>query len=213
MTSYKSKLRVHYGYAFEDALIDEICLVAKHKVIAAEQAVINFEDTIQYMPLLLKGSIKVLRVDEQGNEVFLYYLEKGDTCAMSLTCCLGNKKSEIIALSEEESELLLIPVKYLNEWLCVYTSWKNFIFNSYNARLEELLTVIDSLAFMNMDKRLLKYLQDKSMVLGTLELEITHQNIAQELNSSREVVSRLLKKMESKNIIKLSRNKITILNL
>jgi len=213
MTSYKSKLRVHYGYAFEDALLDEICLVSIHKVIAAEQTVINFEDTIQYMPLLLKGSIKVLRVDEQGNEVFLYYLEKGDTCAMSLTCCLGNKKSEIIALAEEESELLLIPVKYLNEWLCVYTSWKNFIFNSYNARLEELLTVIDSLAFMNMDKRLLKYLQDKSMVLGTIELEITHQNIAQELNSSREVISRLLKKMESKNIINLSRNKITILNL
>jgi len=213
MNLYKSKLHEHYAYVFEDALLDAIYQVAIPKVLEAEETVINYGDTIQFMPLLLKGAIKVLRVDEQGNEVFLYHLEKGDTCAMSLTCCLENKKSNIIALAEEITELLLIPVKFLNDWICIYPSWKSFIFNSYNARLEEMLTVIDSLAFMNMDERLLKYLNDKSMVLGTFELVVTHQNIAQELNTSREVISRLLKKMEAKKIIQLSRNKITLLNM
>lgn len=213
MKVHKDKLKNHYGYIFEEALLNEICAVSKYKAISAEESIMNLGDTIQYMPLLLKGAIKVLRVDDKGNEVFLYHLEKGDTCAMSLTCCLGNKKSEIIALAEEDSELLLIPVQYLNEWLCKYNTWKSFIFDSYNNRLEEMLSVIDSLAFMKMDERLHKYLRDKSMVLGTLDIEITHQNIAQELNSSREVISRLLKKMEQRKLIKLSRNKISLIEM
>ena len=126
---------------------------------------------------------------------------------------MGNKKSSIIALAEEETELLLITVNYLNEWLCKYSSWKTFILDSYNSRLNEMLEVIDSLAFMNMDERLLKFIKDKCMVLGSLDLDITHQQIAQELNSSREVISRLLKKMEQRNLVKLARNNITLLNL
>jgi len=213
MDSHKSKLKEHYGFIFEDTLLEEIYRVARFKKATLDEAVINAGDTIQYMPLLLNGAIKVSRVDAKGNEVFLYHLEKGDTCAMSLTCCLGNKKSSIIALAEEETELLLIPVNYLNEWLCKYSTWKSFIFDSYNVRLNEMLEVIDSLAFMNMDERLLKFLKDKSMVLGSTDLEITHQQIAHELNSSREVISRLLKKMEQKNLILLARNKVSLLNL
>jgi len=213
MGIHKSKLNEHYGYIFEDALLEEICSVSKYKKVSSDEAILNIGDTIQFMPLLLKGAIKVSRVDAKGNEVFLYHLEKGDTCAMSLSCCLGNKKSSIIALAEEETELLLIPVNYLNEWLCKYSSWKSFIFDSYNVRLNEMLEVIDSLAFMNMDERLLKFLKDKSMVLGSTDLEITHQQIAHELNSSREVISRLLKKMEQKNLIILARNKVSLLNL
>ena len=209
----KSKLIDFYGYIFEDDLIAEISSVSKFKKASPEEVVISIGDTIQYMPLLLKGAIKVSRVDAKGNEVFLYHLEKGDTCAMSLTCCLGNKKSSIIALAEEDTELLLIPANYLNDWLCKYSSWKSFIFDSYNLRLNEMLEVIDSLAFMNMDERLLKLLKDKCMVLGVRTLEITHQQIAQELNSSREVISRLLKKMEQQNLVKLARNKIELLNL
>lgn len=209
----KAKLKEHYGYIFEEELLNEICSVSNYRSIPAEESIMNLGDTIQYMPLLLKGAIKVLRVDDQGNEVFLYHLERGDTCAMSLTCCMGNKKSEIIALAEEDSELLLIPVHYMNEWLCKYNTWKGFIFDSYNSRLEEMLSVIDSLAFMKMDERLHKYLRDKSMVLGKMEIEITHQQIAQELNSSREVISRLLKKMEQKNLIRLARNKVRLLEL
>mgnify|MGYP003388877025 FL=1 len=196
MGIYKTRLKEHYGYILEDALLEEISRVSKFRKASPEEIIISVGSTIQYMPLLLKGAIKVCRVDAQGNEVFLYHLEKGDTCAMSLSCCLGTKKSSIIALAEEETELLMIPVNYLNEWLATYSSWKSFIFDSYNSRLNEMLEVIDSLAFMNMDERLLKLLKDKSMVLGRVDLEITHHQIAQELNSSREVISRLLKKLE-----------------
>ncbi len=213
MKDYKDKLLYHYGSIFEEVLIKEICAVSKYKALASEEPIINIGDTIQYMPLLLKGVIKVLRVDTLGNEVFLYHLEKGGTCAMSISCCLGNKKSEIIALAEEDCELLLIPVEYHMEWLCKYNSWKSFIFNSYHNRLEEMLLVVDSLAFMKMDERLLKYLRDKSKVLDTLDLEITHQSIALELSTSREVISRLLKKMEHRKLIKLSRNKIHFIEL
>ena len=114
MKEYKDKLQHHYGSIFEEILLQEIAAVSKYKGLAGEASIINLGDTIQYMPLLLKGAIKVLRVDAQGNEVFLYHLEKGGTCAMSLACCLGNKKSEIIALAEEDCELLLIPVQYLS---------------------------------------------------------------------------------------------------
>ncbi len=213
MSSYKDKLKEHYSYILEDSLLEEIARVAKYKTANSDEVIMSIGEAIQYMPLLLKGSIKVNRVNEKGDEVFLYHLEKGDTCAMSLTCCLGNKKSSISASAEEDTELLLIPISYLNDWLCKYSSWKSFIFDSYNSRLNEMLEVIDSLAFMNMDERLLKLLKDKTMVLGKFDLEITHQQLAQELNSSREVISRLLKKLEQQNIVALSRNNVRLLDL
>tara|TARA_B110000908_G_C10086443_1_gene371960 strand:+ start:87 stop:737 length:651 start_codon:yes stop_codon:yes gene_type:complete len=210
MTTTLDKINLHYGYVFENALIEEINHVANLRKLNEGDAIISYGDTIKYMPLLIKGSIKVFREDEKGNEVLLYYLEKGDTCAMSLSCCLGNKKSEIQAVVEEESEVLLIPINYMNEWICKYETWKSFVFNSYNSRLEEMLKVIDSLAFMKMDERLFKHLQDKCMVIGSFELVINHRELALELNSSREVISRLLKKMEIEGKITLKRNLIVL---
>ena len=210
MTTTLDKINLHYGYVFENALIEEINHVANLRKLNEGDAIISYGDTIKYMPLLIKGSIKVFREDEKGNEVLLYYLEKGDTCAISLSCCLGNKKSEIQAVVEEESEVLLIPINYMNEWICKYETWKSFVFNSYNSRLEEMLKVIDSLAFMKMDERLFKHLQDKCMVIGSFELVINHRELALELNSSREVISRLLKKMEIEGKITLKRNLIVI---
>ena len=210
MTTTLDKINLHYGYIFENALIEEINHVANLRKLNEGDAIISYGDTIKYMPLLIKGSIKVFREDEKGNEVLLYYLEKGDTCAMSLSCCLGNKKSEIQAVVEEESEVLLIPINYMNEWICKYETWKSFVFNSYNSRLEEMLKVIDSLAFMKMDERLFKHLQDKCMVIGSFELVINHRELALELNSSREVISRLLKKMEIEGKITLKRNLIVL---
>jgi CRP/FNR family transcriptional regulator len=210
MITTLDKINLHYGYIFENALIEEINHVANLRQLNEGDAIISYGDTIKYMPLLIKGSIKVFREDEKGNEVLLYYLEKGDTCAMSLSCCLGNKKSEIQAVVEEESEVLLIPINYMNEWICKYETWKSFVFNSYNSRLEEMLKVIDSLAFMKMDERLFKHLQDKCMVIGSFQLVINHRELALELNSSREVISRLLKKMEIEGKITLKRNLIVI---
>ena len=210
MATTLDKINTHYGYIFENELIEEINHVANLRKLNEGDAIISYGDTIKYMPLLIKGAIKVFREDEKGNEVLLYYLEKGDTCAMSLSCCLGNKKSEIQAVVEEESEVLLIPINYMNEWICKYETWKSFVFNSYNSRLDEMLKVIDSLAFMKMDERLFKHLQDKCMITGSFELSINHRELAVELNSSREVISRLLKKMEIDGKIILKRNLIEL---
>ena len=210
MATTLDKINTHYGYIFENELIEEINYVANLRKLNEGDAIISYGDTIKYMPLLIKGAIKVFREDEKGNEVLLYYLEKGDTCAMSLSCCLGNKKSEIQAVVEEESEVLLIPINYMNEWICKYETWKSFVFNSYNSRLDEMLKVIDSLAFMKMDERLFKHLQDKCMITGSFELSINHRELAVELNSSREVISRLLKKMEIDGKIILKRNLIEL---
>ena len=210
MATTLDKINTHYGYIFENELIEEINHVANLRKLNEGDAIISYGDTIKYMPLLIKGAIKVFREDEKGNEVLLYYLEKGDTCAMSLSCCLGNKKSEIQAVVEEESEVLLIPINYMNEWICKYETWKSFVFNSYNSRLDEMLKVIDSLAFMKMDERLFKHLQDKCMITGSFELSINHRELAVELNSSREVISRLLKKMEIDGKIILKRNLIVL---
>ncbi len=210
MKSTIEKINLHYGYIFENALIEEVNHVANLRKLKEGDSIISYGDTIKYMPLLLKGSIKIFRVDEKGNEVLLYYLEKGDTCAMSLSCCLGNKKSEIQAIVEEESEVLLIPINYMNEWICKYDTWKSFVFNSYNSRLDEMLKVIDSLAFMKMDERLFKHLQDRCMITGSFDLSINHRELALELNSSREVISRLLKKMEVDGKIVLKRNLIVL---
>lgn len=210
MKTTLDKINFHYGYIFEQKLIEDVYNVSNHRILMEGDAIINYGDPIKFMPLLLKGAIKVFREDENGNEILLYYLEKGDTCAMSLSCCLGNKKSEILAVVEDDCEVLLIPINYMNQWICKYDSWKSFVFSSYTSRFDEMLKVIDSLAFMKMDQRLYKHLQDKCMITDSFELSINHRELALELNSSREVISRLLKKMEVDGKIILKRNLIVL---
>ena len=166
---------------------------------------------IKTMPLLLEGVIKVLREDDDGDELLLYFLEKGDTCAMTMTCCVGNHKSEIRAVTELDTKLIMIPVGKMEEWTGKYKSWRQFVFDSYHKRLMELLETIDNIAFKKMDERLLKYLKDKVAVTGNSIIKGTHQEIAYELHTSRVVVSRLLKKLENKKIISLNRNSLEVL--
>ena len=165
------------------------------------------------MPLLLSGAIKVLRVDENGDELLLYFLEPGDTCAMTMSCCLGHTKSEIKAIAELDTELLMVPVQKMEEWTTTYKSWRNFVFQSYHSRLQELLHTVDTIAFLNMDERLLKYLKDKAKISGETTLQTTHQEIAYDLNTSRVVISRLLKKLETMKKIQLKRNSIKLRSL
>ena len=160
---------------------------------------------------MLTGAIKILREDFDEGELLLYFIEKGDTCAMSMQCCLGNAKSEIRAIAETDGQLILIPVAKMNEWLGKYATWRNFVFNSYNNRLKEMLTTIDHLAFMNMDKRLLNYLLEKSKINNSNQVQNTHQEIAYDLNTSRVVISRILKALENKGKIKLNRAYIELL--
>jgi CRP/FNR family transcriptional regulator len=200
-----------YSYIFEEALLDEIAKVTVYKEFKADDYLIEIGDYIKTIPLLLTGAIKILREDENGDELLLYFLERGDTCAMTLTCCMGQSKSRIQAIAETDGAMLMIPVEKMEEWLTKYKTWRNFVFDNYNIRLNEMLEAIDTLAFMNLDERLYKYLTDKAKVIGDTEIKNTHQEIAYEMHTSRVVISRLLKALELKGKIKLHRNKIEIL--
>lgn len=202
------KLKESYGYLFEEELLKEIELHGKIREYDTNALIIDVGQKIEFMPLLLTGAIKIMREDELGDELLLYYLESGDTCAMTLTCCLGNSKSEIRAVAEEPTELIFVPVQKMDDWMVKYKSWRNFVLQSYQSRLGEMLEAIDSLAFMKLDQRLYKYLTDKVKISGSLEVEYTHQQIAEELHSSRVVISRLLKQLEKDGKINILRNKI-----
>ena len=205
------QIKESYGFLFEDELIAEIAKVGLFKSLKRGEKLMEIGSYIKHMPLLFKGSVKIVREDNDGNELLLYFLEKGDTCAFSLTCCMGDKKSEIKAIIVEDAEMVLIPVQKMEEWLCKYQTWKNFVFESYNLRLEEMLETIDTLAFMKMDQRLFKFLTDKVKLIGSTNIENTHQEIAYNLNTSRVVISRLLKQLENEKKIKLHRNRIEVL--
>ncbi len=205
------ELQQNYGGQFQPELIEEIDKVAIFKEVKTGEELIKVGDYIRSMPLILTGAIKILREDENGDELLLYFLEKGDTCAMTLACCIGNKKSEIKAVAETDATLLMIPVQKMEEWSSKYKSWRNFVFDSYHHRLMEVLQSIDSIAFSKLDDRLLKYLQHKKKFFKSNLIEITHQEIAQDLNSSRVVISRLLKKLENQNAIELHRNSIKLI--
>jgi CRP/FNR family transcriptional regulator len=206
-------LQQQYGYLFEDELLVEIDTIGKHRHIVQGETIMDIGERINYMPLLLDGAIKILREDEEGDELLLYFLEKGDTCAMTFSCGLGKKKSEIRAVTESDSELLMIPAEKMATWMAKYSSWQQFIIDSYHIRMMELLETVDTLAFLRMDERILKHLQDKAKVINDDSIYTTHQNIAYDLHTSRVVVSRLLKKLEREGKIAMHRNHIKVIAL
>ncbi len=206
----KELLYENYDYIFEKELIEAIENIGFLKNIKEGDTIIKIGDTIKYMPLLLDGAIKISRQDKNGDELLLYYLEKGDVCAMTLTCCMGDKVSKIQAIAETDTAIIMIPVQKMSDWVKDFHSWRTFVFESYNNRFNEMLETIDSLAFSNMHERILKYLKDKVIITKGTLLSITHQIIAYDLNTSRVVVSRILKSLENESKLKLHRNKIEV---
>jgi CRP/FNR family transcriptional regulator len=207
------ELQENYGHIFEEELINEINQTGTYREIHEAHKLMEIGDYVKSMPLLISGVIKVLREDDDGDELLLYFLEHGDTCAMTLTCCMGHTKSEIRAIAETNAKLIMVPIQKMEEWLSKYTSWRNFVLQSYHNRLNEMLETIDSIAFLKMDDRLLKYLKDKARVTNDNTISTTHQQIAYELHTSRVVISRLLKKLENLGEIELNRNQIRLLDL
>jgi len=189
-------------------LLAALATHARHVKFATGETLINYGNYIKTVPLILSGSIKVIKEDEEGKEVFLYYLKPGETCAMSLTCCSTYQPSQIKAVAEESTELLSVPVNKHEEWMNHYREWKELVGRTYATRFDELLQTIENIAFKNMDERLIEYLQAKFKHLKTEQLNITHQEIANELGTSREVISRLLKQLERDGAISLGRNKV-----
>tara|TARA_R110002020_G_scaffold82497_3_gene204178 strand:- start:11062 stop:11667 length:606 start_codon:yes stop_codon:yes gene_type:complete len=188
------ELKEYYGGQFEPELISEINQVATFVEVPEGKDLIRPGQYIKTMPLLLSGSIKIMRPDSNGDELLLYHLEKGDTCAMSMTCCMGNTKSEIHAVTETPAKLLMIPIEKMEEWSSKYSTWRNFVFTSYHNRMMELLESVDNIAFNNMDERLGNYIFDKVKILNSKHIYTTHKEIAYDLHTSRVVISRLLKK-------------------
>lgn len=176
--------------------------------IHAGESLIQIGQYIKYMPLILSGSLKIMREDDDGKELLIYHVDPGETCAMSITCCMGDTKSNVRAEAEEDTTLIAIPIHLLDQWSSEYVSWKHFIMRTYQKRFEDLLKTIDSIAFQKLDDRLLQLLKEKSLKSPEQVITATHQEIANELHSSREVISRLLKKLENEGTVKLGRNKI-----
>ncbi|MDB0040918.1 Crp/Fnr family transcriptional regulator [Algibacter sp.] len=204
-------LQQKFAHSLDEDLITEISKNGILKKFKKDDIIIDINQSLNFIPLLLIGDIKIIREDKDGNELLIYFLEAGETCTMSLTCCLGTTKSKIRAVAEKDSSLVMIPVENMQRWFHNNSSWRNFILQSYQIRFDEMLEAIDSLAFMKMDERLYKYLKNMAMVDESKTISIKHQDIAEDLNTSRVVVSRLLKKLENENKIELGRNKIVII--
>lgn len=191
-------------------LADEIYTNGKLLKFSVGDVIIEPGKYIKVVPMLVKGAVKILRVDTDGNEIFLYHIKAGQSCAVSLSTCLTDKISSIKAVAEEPTEVLTVSAENAKKWFHTYQSWRIFVLNTMDARFEELLKTVDKIAFLNIEDRLIAFLNAKTKALNTPTLIITHQEIANELSASREVISRNLKILEKKNRVKLFRNKIEL---
>jgi CRP/FNR family transcriptional regulator len=198
-------------HEFEPRLLEDIEKTGAYRKLNAGEELMRPGMYVRSIPIILSGSLKILRQDESGQETFLYFLTKGDTCAMSLTCCTANRPSSVRAVAEDPTELILLPVEKLDYWMNLYPSWKGFVFQAYQKRFEDLLEAVDSLAFRKMDERLWRLLRKKAGLQEKRYVYSTHQELAEELSTSREVVTRLLKKLEGLGKIKTHRNRIELL--
>lgn len=208
----KEILQQNFPVFKNDSLLDSIAKEARWFNNEKEETIVDIGDFPRWIPLVTKGAIKISRADDDGGEIFLYYLYPGQTCAMTLNCCMIDKPSEIRAVAEAGTEFVGLPRKSLPNWMLEFEEWRQFTLESYNERYENLLATIDAIAFQKLDERLLNLLQDKSIAVGSTEIEVTHKRLAEELHSSREVISRLLKQLEKIGKVELGRNKVKILD-
>lgn len=193
------------------ALLEKLKKEGTVKIFPPDTVIIDENDYIKFVPIVLNGSIKVFKLDEEGREILLYYIKPGESCVMSFLGATCNGTSKIKAVIEEEAEILVLPVTKATDLIRENPQWTQFIFELYNRRFEELLSVVNAIAFQKVDVRLWELLRTKVKMLKTEELTMTHQQIADELGTAREVVSRLLKQLERDRKISLGRNKIKVL--
>lgn len=193
---------------FESGLRSAISKEGTFKEFKAQEELIREDQFIRSFPIVLSGLIKVSRTDEEGNELLLYYLRPGEVCTVSLICCMDRTRSRVKAIAEEETTAIVVPVELLDNWMTMFQTWKEYVMRSMQLRFDELLDVLDSIAFLKMDERLEKFFTDRYRSSGSKIFEGSHQDVALAMNSSREVISRLLKQMEKKGLISLSRGRI-----
>ena len=197
----------------EEDLVHEMMEVAEFRTIPEGSTMMRTGQNIRSALLVVDGLVKIYREDDQGNEFFMYYLDSGKACAISLVCALGQETSGLMAKADTEATVISIPVQYVDEWMGKYKSWAQFALSSYRERFDELLQTIDHIAFRNMDERLLFYLKRHMEKQNTNIISTSFTEIAQDLNSSREVISRLMKKLSDKGIVQLHNSHVEIINL
>jgi CRP/FNR family transcriptional regulator len=207
----RNALEEIYGHVLNSELLDAIVAQGKFMEVPKGALIMDVGDPIPGLPLLMKGAIKILRVDEEGDEMLIYFLESGDSCAMTLGSFFGVSKSSIRAVAEQDSTLVIVPMEKAYDWVGEYSDFRQFVIESFNTRLQELVEAMDSLAFLDLHGRLTKYLSDRVKVNGTTTLDTTHAEIAADLHTSRVVVSRILKQLEREGTIELHRNRIEVL--
>ena len=198
-------------FSINISLLEQLKKEGTIKTFPSDTVIIDENDYIKFVPIVLNGSIKVFKLDEDGREMLLYYIKPGESCVMSFLGATCNGTSKIKAVVEEPAEVLLLPVHKATDLFRENPQWIQFIFELYSRRFEELLSVVNAIAFRKVDVRLWKLLKTKFKTLKTDELNMTHQQVADELGTAREVVSRLLKQLERDKKILLGRNKIKIL--
>jgi CRP/FNR family transcriptional regulator len=198
---------------FEPELIAILEKNAAERTFHAGEVIMRTGQYIKSTVLVLSGRLKIYRENDEGGEFLIYYVGPGEACAVSMICALQSQTSEITAKAVDDTEVLMLPVQLMDELIQQFKSWSQFVIQTYRQRFDEMLSVIDNIAFKNMDERLEFYLKRCKTQTGRTQINLTHQQIADDLNSSREVISRLLKKMELLGKIKLNRNSIDLMNL
>ncbi len=196
---------------FSNSLLEEIEANAVYQSSKAGDIIMRTGQYIKNTVLVLSGQIKIYREDDDGGEFFMYYLQPGQACAISMICATKSEKSQIMAKVVEDAELMMVSLPLMDKWMMQHRSWYEFVIDTYRSRFEEVLEVIDNIAFRAMDERLEFYLNRQQEATGSRELKVSHQEIASDLSTSREVISRLLKKMEQRGFLKLNRNQIELL--
>jgi CRP/FNR family transcriptional regulator len=204
-------LKIKLASIFEKKLIEEIVEVGKIHHLKEGDVIMDYGKPVRFMPIVLNGTLRVMRKDDEGREIILYYLSNNESCAMAYACCMEAKRSEIKAIAEDDVELISIPHEKLDEWLIKYSSWKSYVFSSFTHRFNELLKSLESVAFHKLDERLVNYLKNKAKVSGKSSILLSHNQIAEEMGTSRVVISRLLKQLENEKKLVLYRNEIKLL--
>lgn len=201
-----------WNQIFEPDLLQEMQIYAIPKSLKYGQTLINAGQTVRIIPIVVRGILKVSRIDESGRELLLYYINEDESCAMTFTCCMQIFPSQVSTVAEDDSDVVAIPVDRMDKWMANFTTWKSFVMNTIRNRFNELLQTIDQIAFQRLDERLINYLKEKSNATGSTLINLSHEQIATEMASTREVISRMLKKLENEKKVLLYRKQIKLLN-
>ena len=210
----KSKVELISSYegTFEPALIKELTERSRSIHIQAGDTLIEVGQPVRFVPLVVNGILKVSRIDNSGNELLLYYVNPKESCAMTFTCCIQEHPSEVKAVAEDDCDLLLIPIEVMDQWITKYATWKSFVMRTIRYRFHEMINALDQMAFQSLDERLVNYLKQKHKTTGSALINLSHEQIANDLASSRVVISRLLKKLENDKKVLLYRNQVKLLS-